>query len=125
LFSEINREPHFAAIDLPRSAKIDHLPGLLRQLVNRLESSLNSNDEQDMESAWAHGTMRRQQGYSVPMLVEEARILYRVIANTLHANLLDMDISSIILDLERISDSLSVMLAQSLRSFLTEDRLAA
>ncbi len=69
--------------------------------------------------------MRRQQGYSVPMTVEEARILYRVITDTLHANLLDMDVSSIIPDLYQISDSLNVMLAESLRSFLAGEQIAA
>jgi ActR/RegA family two-component response regulator len=122
---EIDRNPQFAWVDLPRSEKIDHLPGLLRQLVNRLDKSPDVNDKQETESAWAHGKMRRQQGYSVPMIVEESRILYRVIADTLHANLLDMDISAIIPDLEQISDNLSVMLAESLRSFLTEEQIAA
>jgi len=69
--------------------------------------------------------MRRQQGYSVLMIVEEARILYSVIAETLHANLLDMDISSIIPDLMQISDSLNVILAESLRSFLSGAKMAA
>lgn len=124
-FRAIDRDPQIAWIDLPRSARIDHLPGLLRQLVNRLDKSLDVNDKQEMESARAHGKMRRQQGYSVPMIVEESRVFYRVIADTLHANLLDMDISSIIPDLEQISDNLNVMLAESLRSFLAGEQIAA
>src|SRR5215469_9452634 len=84
----IDRNPQFARIDLPRTARIDHLPGVLEQLANRLEIP-NLNDKHEMESAWDHGKMRRQQGYSVLMIVEEARILYSVIAETLHANLLD------------------------------------
>ncbi len=124
-YREIEGDPQFARIDLPRSARIDHLPGLLRQLVNRLDQSSDINDKQEMESARAHGKTRRLQGYSVPMIVEEARILYRVIADTLHANLLDMDISSIIPDLEQISDSVNVMLAESLRSFLSVEQSAA
>ena len=122
---EIDRGPQFAQIDLPRRARIDHLPGVLQQLVNRLDKSSDVNDKQETESAWVHGKMRRQQGYSVPMIVEEARILFRVIADTLHANLLDMDISSIIPDLEQISDNLNVMLAESLRSFLAEGKVDA
>jgi len=59
------------------------------------------------------------------VIVEEARILYRVIADTLHANLLDMAISSIIPDLVQISDNVNVTLAGWLRSFLTRERIAA
>jgi hypothetical protein len=106
-------------------ARIDHLPGLLRQLVNRLDKSSHVNDKQETESARVRGRTRRQQGYSVLMIVEEARVLYRVIAATLHANLLDMDVSFIIPDLEQISDNLNAMLAESLRSFLTEEDTVA
>ncbi len=53
---EIDRNPQFARIDLPKNERIDHLPGLLRQLVNRLDKSLDINDKQEMESAW--GTVR-------------------------------------------------------------------
>jgi hypothetical protein len=75
----------------------------LQQLANRLDKSHDISDKQEMESAWAHGKARRRQGYSVPLIVEEERVLYRVIADTLHANLLDMDISSIIRDMEQIA----------------------
>ena len=122
---EVGRNPVIARLNLSRSARIDHLPGLLRQIVNRLDKSPDINDKQEMESAWGHGKMRRLQGYSVPLIVEEARILYRVIAGVLHANLLDMDMSSIIPDLEQVSDSLNVVLAESLRSFLEADVIAA
>ena len=122
---DIDRNPKFARIDLPISARIDHLPGLLRQLANRLDKGPDISDKEEMESAWAHGKTRRRQGYSVPLIVEEGRLLYRVIADTLHANLLDMDISSIIPDLEEISDSLNAMLAESLRSFLADESIAA
>jgi ActR/RegA family two-component response regulator len=122
---EIDRNPKFARIDLPRSARIDHLPGLLQQLANRLDKSHDISDKEETESAWAHGKTRRRQGYSVPLIVEEERVLYRVIANALHANLLDMDISSIILDMEQISDSLNLMVAESLRSFLTTESISA
>lgn len=122
---EIDRDPQFARINLPRRERIDHLPGVLRQLANRLDKSPDINDKQEMESAWAHGKMRRLQGYSVPMIVAEARILYCVIAETVQANLLDMDISSVIPDLVEISDSLNLMLGESLRSFLSAEQIAA
>jgi ActR/RegA family two-component response regulator len=123
-FREVDRDPDLAQINLPRSARIDHLPGVLRQLANRLDMSPDI-DHEETESAWAHGQLRRHQGYSVPLIVKEARILYRVIADTLHANLLDMDVSSIIPDLILISDSLNVMLTESLRSFLAGEQIAA
>src|SRR5260370_38535158 len=83
-YREIEGDPQFARIDLPRSARIDHLPGLLRQLVNRLDQSSDINDKQWMESARGHGKTRRLQGVSVAMMVEEERIFYRGMTSTVH-----------------------------------------
>lgn len=117
---EVDRNPHFARLKLSKNAKIDHVPWLLRILVDRLDKT-PVNDKQELESALAHGKTRRQQGYSVPMMVEEALILYRLVADTLQSNLLDMDISSVIPELVQISVCANTMLKESLRSFLTED----
>jgi ActR/RegA family two-component response regulator len=117
---QIDRNPYFARLDLPRNAKIDHVPWLLRLLVDRLDQK-PINDIQELESARMHGETRREQGYSVPMLVDEALILYCLVADTLQSNLLDMDISSVIPDLVEISASANKMLNESIRSFLSGD----
>jgi ActR/RegA family two-component response regulator len=117
---ELDRNPLFAGLNLPKNAKIDHVPWLLRQLVDRLDKN-PINDKQELESAWAHGKTRREQGYSVPMIVEEAVILYSLVADTLQSNLLDMDISSVIPDLVEVSVCANMMLKESLRSFLSGD----
>jgi ActR/RegA family two-component response regulator len=124
-FREIDRNPQFAGIDLPKSQRIDHVPGLLKNLVDRLEKNPNINDKLAHENSWAHGKMRRQQGYSAPMVIEEGRVLYCVIADTLHRNLMALDLSSLIPDLVQISVSLTVMLQESLRSFLAGEQIAA
>lgn len=117
---EMDRRPHFAQLNLPENARIDHIPWLLRQLVDRLDKN-PINDQQELESAWMHGKTRREQGYSVPMIVEEALVLYSVVADTLQSNLLDMDISSVIPDLVQISVCANTMLKESLLSFLSGD----
>jgi hypothetical protein len=55
------------------------------------------------------------------MIVEEAAILYCLVADSLQSNLLDTDISSVIPDLVQISVSTNTMLKESLRSFLSGD----
>jgi hypothetical protein len=117
---EIDRNPDFARLDLSKDTKIDHVPWLLRLLVDRLDQ-LPINDKQELESARIHGKTRRLQGYSVPMLVEEGLILYFLVADTLQSNLLDMDISSVIPDLVQITASANRMLNESIRSFLSGD----
>jgi ActR/RegA family two-component response regulator len=122
---ETERDPALTQLQLSRSARIDHLPGVLRQLANRLDKSADVNDKQEMESARAHGKTRRQQHYTIPLIVAESRILYSTIADVLQRSLAEMDISSVIPDLILISENLNAALAESLRSFLDEQRTAA
>jgi ActR/RegA family two-component response regulator len=116
---ETERDPELNQLHLSRDSRIDHLPALLRQLANRLDKSPDVSDKQEMESAWTHGATRRSQGYSIPLVVAESRILYSAIANTVQSRLAEMDISSIIPDLIQISVNLNAMLVESLRSFLS------
>jgi ActR/RegA family two-component response regulator len=117
---KIDLDPRFAQLKLPTKAKVDHVPWLLRLLVDRLDQKL-INDKPELESAVIHGRTRREQGYSVPMLVDEALILYCLVSDTLQSNLLDMDMSSIIPDLVEISTTANKMLNESIRSFLSGD----
>jgi len=121
---ETERDPDLRHQQLSRKSRINHLPGLLRQLASRLDKTRGLNDKQDMESAWAHGKARRRQGYSIPLIVAESRILYRIIGATIQDNLAEMDISSIIPDLLLVSENLNAMLAESLRSFLYGEQMA-
>jgi ActR/RegA family two-component response regulator len=122
---ECDRDQQLEQIPLSRDERIDHLPGLLRQLANRLDKSPGINDKQVLESAAAHGETRRRQGYSIPLIVVESLLLYRVIADLVQSRLVEMDISSIIPDLILISDTLYGMLAESLRAFLSVEQSAA
>jgi ActR/RegA family two-component response regulator len=122
---ETERDPELKQLHLSRNSRIDHLPGLLQQLANRLDKRPDVKDKQEMESARAHGKTRRQQGFSIPLIVAESRILYSIIAGTVQSHLAEMDISSIIPDLTLISENLNAMLAESLRSFLDGEQIAA
>jgi ActR/RegA family two-component response regulator len=122
---ETERDPELKQLHLSRTSRINHLPGVLRQLANRLDKSPDINDKQEMESAWEHGRARRLQGYSIPLIVAESRILYGTIGNTAQSSLAEMDISSIIPDLILTSENLNAMLAESLRSFLAGEQIAA
>lgn len=68
---------------------------------------------------------RRRQGYSIPLIVEESRVLYEIIADTMQSNLADMDTSSIVPDMIPIGDNLYVMLVQSLRAVVSAEPAAA
>jgi len=106
------------AISLPLVDWKDHLPDLLAELIERLQTHPEETAEQQMRAAASHGRARREQGYSIPMVVEETRELERVIFAMLQANLLSIDVSFLIPDMVRISDSLQEQLRESLRAYL-------
>lgn len=124
-YQEASSDPAFQEIPMSRKERIDHLPILLKDLVRRLERDDTGSDRESARSAAAHGRKRREQGYSATLMVQESRLFYRVIANRLQQNLLDLDISTVIPDLIRISDVLNEMLQESIREFHHPEGVAA
>jgi ActR/RegA family two-component response regulator len=124
-FQEITKDRQFTQLKLSKSEFIDHLPGLMRQLADRLERKPELGQKPELESALAYGRTRRQQGSSTTLMIAESHILYRVTADCIQANLLHMDVSAIIPDLILVSDTLIEILSTSLRSFLSTESIAA
>jgi len=124
-YREVQSDPEFQEIPMSRKERIDHLPGLLKDLVRRLEKGDTGADPASARSASIHGRKRREQGYSATQIVQESRLFYRVIANRLQQNLLDLDISTVIPDLIRISEVLNEMLQESIREFHHPEGVAA
>jgi len=69
-------------------------------------------------AAAEHGATRKEQRYTVILLLEETRTLHRVIADCMQKNLLQIDISNLIPDLLEVHDRLHRMLEISLEAFL-------
>ena len=63
--------------------------------------------------------MRRQQGYTVPMVVEESRILQVSIFRTLQRNLRSVDFSKVLSDVVTIADEVDSQLKQALMSYVS------
>src|SRR5215469_1279319 len=85
---------------------LDHLPGVLSDLVEMLESPPTESSERTMQSASQHGRVRRDQGYSVPMMIQEARIVSDVVFEIIQRNLMALDLSRLIADVRCMNDSL-------------------
>jgi hypothetical protein len=66
-----------------------------------------------------HGKMRRQQGYTAAVMVEESRILEVSIFSTLHRNLDSLDWNKALLDVVTIADEADSQLKQAMLSYVT------
>ncbi len=120
----VESHPEIQAIPLSREDRVDDLPEVLDELVRPMDPDMLARPRSHSAAA-EHGEKRRQQGYSVPMLLEETRILHRVIADCMQKNLLAIDVSNLIPDLIEIHDRMHRMLQYSLEAFLQEAKRAA
>jgi len=114
----VDHDTELTCIPLSRLERTGHLPQLLRDVVLRLRLDTGLAAPSSI-AAGDHGDMRREQGYTVPMVVEESRILQVSIFTTLQRNLRSVDFSKVLLDVVTIADEVDSQLKQTLISFVS------
>jgi YesN/AraC family two-component response regulator len=113
----VNETPELAIIPLTRADRTDHIPGVLKDVIERVEQNSQGVSEGAINAAKEHGRMRCQQGYSIPQVLLEARLLQRAITATVQSNLLGIDLSHLISDLLAIGESLGALLEISVMEY--------
>jgi DNA-binding response OmpR family regulator len=114
----VDGEDELTCVPLSKEQRTGHLPKLLQELVHRLRVPRNLGTKQVSEAAVQHGKVRQSQGYSVPMIIEESRILQVSIFNTLQKNLSSVDFSLLLTDVMTIADECDSQLKQTITSFM-------
>jgi hypothetical protein len=117
-FDRVEREDELTCVPLNKEQRTGHLPKLIRELVCRLRVPRELGTKQVSEAAVAHGKVRQSQGYSIPMIVEESRILQVSIFETLRSNMSIVDFSLLLTDVMTIADECDSQLKQALVSFM-------
>jgi DNA-binding response OmpR family regulator len=125
-FERAEKETKLTVIAMTREQRVGHLPKILIDLVNRLRSfkSLGSHELKSV-AAQQHGRLRRQQGYSAAMMVEESRMLQVSIFETLQRNLASIDFSILLNGVMTIADEVDSQLSQAMDSYMEESLLEA
>jgi len=114
----VEEDAELTCIPLSRADRTGHLPRLLQDLVVRLRLESGSKAPLSI-AAHDHGNMRREQGYTVPMVIEESRILQVSIFTTLQRNMRSVDFSKVLLDVVTIADEVDSQLKQAMISYVT------
>ena len=73
------------------------------------------------KAAAEHADLRRKQGYTVPMTVEESRLLQVTIFSTLHKNVKNLEFGVLLPDIVTIADEVDAQLKEQLVCFLATD----
>jgi CheY-like chemotaxis protein len=115
--SRVEREDELTCVPLSKEQRTGHLPKLLQELVHRLRVPRSLGTKAVSAAAVEHGIVRRSQGYSLPMIVEESRILQVSIFDTLQKNLSTVDFSTLLIDVMAIADECDSQLKQAINSF--------
>jgi len=108
----VENDKELTCIALSVQDRTGHLPKLIRDLIVRLRLPPAGKAAISI-AAHEHGLLRREQGYTVPMVVEESRILQVSIFNTLNNNLRTVDFSKLLLDVITIADEVDSQLKQA------------
>ena len=114
----VDQDKELQCVPLNNLERTGHLPKLLRDVVFRLRLDTGMAAPNSV-AARDHGDMRREQGYTVPMVVEESRILQISIFRTLQRNLRSVDFSKVLLDVVTIADEVDSQLKQALSSYVS------
>jgi hypothetical protein len=97
-----------------------HLPHLIHDVIRRLR--LDAGTTPPISNAGGeHGDLRRKQGYTVAMMVEESRLLQVSIFTTLHENATRLEFSGLQLDVVMIADEVDAQLKEQMLRFMTAD----
>lgn len=115
--AEVSVDSRLSSIPMSESNRIDEFPRLLNDLAKALEIGQTDVPSEVLQGAAAHGADRCRQGYTIPMLVTETRILNRVIATVLQEDLLSMNLSTLIPEALKTGEYLETLLEESIRAF--------
>jgi DNA-binding response OmpR family regulator len=115
--SRVERNDQLTAILLTRQERTGHLPLVLGDLVRRLRLAPDAKVPIS-SAARLHGGLRRAQGYTVAMVVEESRMLQVSIFNTLQNNLGSVDFSTVLLDVMTVADEVDSQLEEAVLGFM-------
>ena len=113
------------AIRMPDSERIDHLPEIMVELARRVDVNSDETTEAGKAAAVKHGKERARQGYTIPLIAIEMRLLQRVLSFVLQRNMIRMDLSSVVGDMMQVGESLQEQLEFSIRGFQQNSREAA
>jgi hypothetical protein len=116
----VEQEPDLKSVPLNFEDRTGHLPHLLHDVIARLR--LDAGTKAPISKAAAeHGDLRRKQGYTVAMAVEESRLLQVTIFTTLHKNTNNLEFSKLLPDVVTIADEVDAQLKEQMLRFMAAE----
>jgi hypothetical protein len=118
--AKVKQNTELSRVVLSDQERTRYLPKLIDDLIVRLRSTHITIQEGgfiDSPAAVAHGKLRRSQGYTSAMLVQDSRILQVTLFGTLQNNLSALDFSLLLPDVMTIADEVDSQLTQAMAGY--------
>jgi hypothetical protein len=120
----VEKQEDLMTIKLSYEDRTGHLPQLLADVIARLH--LDSSTKAPISVAASHhGDLRRKQGYSVAMVVEESRLLQVCLFTTLHKNTQQLDYEKLLPDVVTIADEVDAQLKQQMLRYMAANAVVS
>jgi YesN/AraC family two-component response regulator len=119
--ARVKKNTEISRVALSDQELTGYLPKLIDDLVLRLRSThitVQEGDSIGSAAAVAHGKLRRSQGYTSSMLVQDSRILQVTLFGTLQKNLGALDFSLLLPDVMTIADEVDSQLTQAMEGYM-------
>jgi hypothetical protein len=113
----VNLVPELTDIPLSDADHTSHLPKLYHDLISRLRLARDAPPPFSVAAA-AQGQIRRAQGYSASMLIEESRVFQVATFSTLHLHQSELTQNQVLLDVMVIADEVDAQLMEAVRSLI-------
>ena len=113
----VEKQEDLMAVSLSYEDRTGYLPKLLRDVIARLRLDEGTKAPVSI-AASHHAELRREQGYSVAMVVEESRLLQVSIFTTLHKNTNHLEYSKLLPDVVTIADEVDAQLKQQMLHYM-------
>src|ERR1700719_2574752 len=115
--ARVEKESDLTHVRLDHDQRTGHLPHLIHDVINRLR--LDAATKAPISKVAAdHGDLRRKQGYTVAMMVEESRLLQVSIFTTLHQNVKQLEFDALLPNGVRIADEVDAQLKEQMLRFV-------
>lgn len=114
----VDNDPQLTGMRLTKQQRKGHLPQFLDALTAQVEAHEAKVSEAALDAAALHGEHRQKIGYSIPLVIREARMLAAVIFEVLQEYLLEIKISRLIPDMVEITNSINAQLENSIRAYI-------
>ena len=113
----VNAHAELTSIPLPDKDRVDHIPRVVEEMARRVDLNEEETTQMGKEAAKSHGRERAHQGYTIPLIVIEMRLLQRILSHVLQRNLIRMDLSTVTADMMMVGESLQEQIEYSIRGY--------